>query len=107
MRANAGAELMRALKIVVIVMAIMILAGSAILIVVIAGRLRSEPAPTPAQPFAAAPIELPARARIETIGVGSDRLVLEIVLPDGERQLLIIDLATGRHLGSIPLRSAP
>ncbi len=98
---------MRALKIAVIVMAMMILAGSAVLIVVIAGRLsRSEPAPRPAQPFAAAPIELPAGARIETIGVGSDRLVLEIVLPDGERQLLIIDLATGQRLGSIPLRSA-
>ena len=108
MPANVGARLMRALKIVVIVMAMLILAGSAILIVAIAGRLsRHEPAPTPAQPFAAAPIELPAGARIETIGVGSDRLVLESVLPDGARQLLIIDLATGRRLGSIPLRSAP
>jgi hypothetical protein len=99
---------MRGLKILVIVMAVMILAGSATLIAVVTGRLsRSEPATGPAQPFAAAPIELSAGARIETIGVGSDRLVLEIVLPDGERQLLIIDLATGRRLGTIPLRSAP
>jgi hypothetical protein len=99
---------MRALKILVIVMAVAILAGSAILIVVVAGRLsRSEPAPTPGPPLSAAPIELPTGARIGTIGVGSDRIVLEIVLPDGERQLLIIDLATGQRLGSIPLRSAP
>jgi hypothetical protein len=99
---------MRALKILVIVMAVAILAGIAALIVVIAGRLsRSEPATVSAQPFAAGPVELPAGARIETIGVGSDRLVLEIVLAHGERQLLIIDLATGRRLGSILLRSAP
>jgi hypothetical protein len=57
--------------------------------------------------LAASPIELPAGARVETIGVGSDRLVLDIVLPGGNRQLLIIDLATGRRLGAIPLRTAP
>lgn len=99
---------MRTLKILVIVMAVVILAGSAALIVVIAGRLsRSEPGATPGQPIAAAPIDIPAGARVESMGVGSDRLVLDIVLPDGDRRLVIIDLATGRRLGTIPLRSAP
>ena len=99
---------MRALKVLVIVMTVMILAGSLALIIVIAGRLSQSGAGTaPAQPFAAAPIELPAGARIETIGVGSNHLVLEIVLPDGDRRLVIIDLATGRRLGAIPLHSAP
>jgi hypothetical protein len=99
---------MRSLKILVIVMAVMILAGSVVLIVVIAGRMsHSGPAAAPAQPVAAAPIELPAGARIETIGVGSDRLVLQVVLPDGDRRLVIIDLATGRQLSTIPLRAAP
>ena len=95
---------MRGLKILVIVMAVMLLAGFATLIVVIAGRLSHR---GPPQPFAAAPIELPAGARIETMGVGSDRFVLDIVLPDGTRQLMIIDPATGRLLGAIPLRIAP
>jgi hypothetical protein len=99
---------MRALKILVIVMAVLILAGSVALIVVITGRMsRSGPAATPSQPFAAAPIELPAGARIDTMGVGSDRLVLQIVLPDGDRRLVIIDLATGRQLSTVPLRAAP
>jgi hypothetical protein len=63
---------MRALKILVIVMAVVILAGSATLIVVIAGRMsHSGPVASPAQPLAADPIELPAGARIETIGVGA------------------------------------
>jgi hypothetical protein len=95
----------RALKILVVVMGVMIVAGLTILIVVIAGRL-SRGGPV-AAPFAAAPIELPAGARIETISVGGDRLVLDIVLPDGSRRLVIIDPATGRLLGTVPLRIAP
>ena len=99
---------MRALKILVIVMAVAILAGFATLIVVIAGRMsKGGPATTPTQPFAAPPIELPDGARIGGMAVGSDRLVLEIILPDGGRQLVIIDLATGQRIGSIPLHSAP
>ena len=41
------------------------------------------------------------------LAVGPERLVVEIVLSDGTRQLLIVDLATGRRLGTIPLRTAP
>jgi hypothetical protein len=99
---------MRALKILVIVMGVMILAGFSGIVIVIAGRLtHGAPGNAPSQPFTAAPIELPAGARIETIGVSSDRLVLDIVRPDGEHRLLIIDIATGRQLGAIPLRIAP
>ncbi len=99
---------MRALRILVAVMGVMILAGVGVLIIVIAGRLPPRhAAATSSQPLAAVPIELPAGARIETMAVGGDRLVLDIVLPDGNRQLLIIDLATGRRLGAIPLRAAP
>jgi Family of unknown function (DUF6476) len=98
----------RALKILVVIMALMIFAGVVVLIIVIAGRLQPRHAArTSSQPFAAAPIALPAGARIETMSVGSDRLVVDIVLPDGNRQLVIIDLATGHRLGTIPLRTAP
>ena len=41
------------------------------------------------------------------MSVGSDRLVLDILLPDGNRRLMIIDPATGRLIGAIPLRTAP
>ena len=98
---------MRALKILVVVMGVMILAGVAALVVVIAGRLSRGGAGTSAPPFAASPIELPAGARIETMSTGGDRLVIDLVLPDGNRRLVIIDLATGRFLGAIPLRTAP
>jgi hypothetical protein len=98
----------RALKILVGVMAVMIVAGLALLIVAIADRLsRRGPTGTPSRPFAAAPIALPAGGRIEAMSLGGDRLVLDIVLPDGNRQLVVIDLATGTRLGTIPLQTAP
>jgi len=97
----------RALKILVVVMGVMILAGVAALVVVIAGRLSRGGAGTSSPPFAASPIELPAGARIETMSTSADRLVIDLVLPDGNRRLVIIDLATGRSLGTIPLRTAP
>ena len=99
---------MRTLKILVVVMGIMLVAGVAILIVTIAGRVpRSGPGPATSLPFIAPPIDLPQGARIGTMAVGADRLVIDVILADGTRQLLILDLITGRRLGAIPLRTAP
>ena len=103
---------MRALKILVVVMGILLIGGFATLIAVVAQRVadRQAAATTPVAaplPFTAVPIELPAGTRLETMAVGADRLVLHIVLPDGNRELLVIDLASGRRLGSIPLRAGP
>jgi Family of unknown function (DUF6476) len=98
---------MRGLKILVVVMGVMLLAGLATVAVVIAGRLgRGAPQTAAPPPFAAAPIELPPGARIGTMSIGGDRLVVDIVLPDGDRQLVVVDLLTGRRLGVIPLRAA-
>jgi hypothetical protein len=106
--ASSKNDQVRALKILVVVMGVMILVTFTAIVIVIAGRMpHSGSGNPPSQPFAAAPIDLPAGARIETMSVGSDRLVLDIVRADGERRLVIIDLATGRLLGAIPLRSAP
>lgn len=95
---------MRALKILVIVMGVMLVGGFATLVAVIAGRVAQKQAASSAQQFAAPAIELPAGARVDTMAVGSDRLVLNLFLPDGNRELVVIDLASGRRLGSIPLR---
>ena len=97
---------MRALKVLVVVMGIVIVIGFTALVVIIAGRLsRGGTATAPVAPTA--PVELPSGARIETIGVGADRIVLDLLLPDGKRELLVIDLASGRRLVTIPLRPAP
>jgi hypothetical protein len=96
---------MRALKILVGVMGAMILAGVAVLAATVAGRLtKSSP---PAQAFTAPSIAIPAGARVESMSTGTDRIVVDLVLSDGTRQLLIVDLASGRKLGMVPLRPAP
>ena len=105
-------DTVRALKILVIVMGIMLVAGFIALIISIAymAKHRDTTAPVPAAtraPYAAPAIELPAGARIETMALGADRLVLNIITPDGNRELLVLDLASGRRIGTIPLRSGP
>jgi len=96
---------LRGLKTLVVVMGVMLVAGVAILVVAMATRVsQTRPA---VMPFAAPPLDLPAGARIESMSVGGDRLVVDVVLSDGGRQLLVIDLATGRRLGVIPLHAAP
>jgi Family of unknown function (DUF6476) len=98
----------RGLKIAVIVMGVLLIVGVVVLIGAIAGRVSHKTAEPPSQPvFTAEPIELPAGARIESMTAGSDRLVLDVLLADGTRQLVILDLATGRRIGTIPLRTAP
>ena len=96
---------MRAVKILVVVMGVLLIGGFALLVAVIAGRL-SRGGNVP-RSFASTAIDIPRAARIETMTVGTDRLVLELVLPEGGRQLVIVDLATGTRLGTIELRAAP
>jgi hypothetical protein len=96
---------MRALKILVGVMGAMILVGVAVLAATVVGRAsKSSP---PAQAFTAPAIDIPAGAHVESMSTGADRIVLDLVLSDGSRQLLIVDLATGRKLGTVPLHPAP
>lgn len=106
---------LRALTILVVVMGAMIIAGLALIAAKVAGGL-AQPAPRAAvtrsatasqPPFAAAPIELPAGARVAAISTGTDRVVVDVALADGSRELLIIDLSTGRRLATVPLRAGP
>jgi hypothetical protein len=99
---------MRGLKILVVVMGIMLIVGFAVLVVMIAGRMsRGGSTPNAGRAFAAAAIDIPRGARIEAMTAGADRLVLGLALPEGGRQILIIDLATGSRLGTIELHATP
>jgi hypothetical protein len=104
---------MRAVKTLAVIMGVLIVVGFTALIVIIVGRV-THPAgevksatAKPTQPFTAPPIELPAGARIEALAAGPDRLVLHVAMPDGGGQLIVVDLATGRRLGIIPVHIAP
>jgi hypothetical protein len=103
----------RAMTLLVVVMGILIVAGLTALAVGIARRAAHSVHPTEAPlaagpaPFVAAPIDLPKGAQVTAISTGTDRLVVDVALPDGGQELIIVDLATGRRLGTIPLRAAP
>jgi Family of unknown function (DUF6476) len=102
----------RALKILVVVMGIMLVGGFVALIISIAYMAKHRQTPLPVAsalpaPYDAPAIELPSGARIETMALGANRLVLSIITQDGNRELLVLDPASGRRLGTIPLRSLP
>lgn len=97
---------MRGLKILVILMGVLILAGVGVLGALIAGKMVKPAAPVTAA-FSAPPLDLPAGARIETMAAGGDRIVLDLVLADGSRELVVVDLKNGKKLGTIPLHQGP
>jgi hypothetical protein len=97
---------MRGLKVLVIVMGITILGVVAVLAATVVGRM-SRGTPTPPRPIAAAPIEIPRGARIEALSTEANRLVVALALPDGNRRLIILDLASGKQIGAIELHPAP
>ena len=105
-RGLSGPRPMRALKVLVAVMGVMLIGGFALFVGVVVGRLsRSGTAP---RSFAATTIiDIPRDARIGRMTAGTDRLVLELVLPEGVHQLVDFDLATGARLGTIELRAPP
>ena len=95
---------LRFLKILVIVMGAILVAGVAVLAVTIAARLAHRPPPAA---FTAPPITLPRGSTIERMSTGPDRIVLQVDLADGSVELVVIDLATGRLVGILPLTEAP
>jgi hypothetical protein len=98
---------MRALKVLVTVLGVVIIVGFGVVAAVIAGRLaRREPASN-AHAFTAAAVNIPRGARIEAMTAASDRLILALALPGGGRDIIVIDLVTGTRLGTIELHPEP
>jgi hypothetical protein len=98
---------MRALKILVTLMGIVIVVGFGVVIAVIAGRLARREAAGTAQTFPVSTVDIPRGARIEAMTASSDRLVLDLALPDGARRIIVVDLSRGIRLGTINLHPAP
>jgi hypothetical protein len=99
---------MRALRVLVIVMGVMLVGGFAALVALIAGRIsHGGPAATAPHGFAAPPIDIPRGARIEAMTAAPDRLILALALLEGGRQLVVIDLTKGVRLGTIELHPVP
>ena len=113
---------MRALKALVIVMGILIIAGMALIGYTIVERATAPETGTrpevaiPAQSSATSPIkgpygpisiELPPGARIVRTTTADRRLIVEVELSGGGERVLVVDLANGALLGTIELRPRP
>lgn len=111
---------MQALKALVIVLGVMIVAGIAVIGVTIyhrATNLVNSPEPRSTEPavrtgfgpgfgpgFGRVALDLPPGSRVVEMTAEGDRLILRLRLADGGRQILILDMATGKRLGTFELR---
>jgi hypothetical protein len=102
---------MRALKALVIMLGVLLVGGTMVLVGVIIARLAHPPASDASAPrpgeFGRSVVDLPKGAQILSTQSTADRLVLEIALPGGARQLLLLDPHNGRLAGTVELHSPP
>jgi hypothetical protein len=94
----------RGLKVLVVVMGLMLVGGTAVLIAAIIARAGNRAAEVRAPRFERAVIELPEGARVLGTEAAGERLVVRIALAAGGEQLLLIDARNGERLGTIELR---
>jgi len=90
---------MRGLKVAVVVMGVLILAGLGVIIVTIVSRMRAGPVGGPAPQVA---LQEPAGTRIAGISVLADRLAVELQ-GGGPDRVVVVDTATGRVLARVGL----
>jgi hypothetical protein len=104
--ARADTRNMKPLIALVIIMGVLIVGGLVVVVVTIANRVvgGGGTASTHAAPeFAAVDLPVPAGCQVMETTTADDRLILR--LGSGERcnQILVVDMATGRLLGTLRL----
>ncbi len=98
---------MRALKVLVVVMGVLLVGGTVALVFAVIDRARhrlAEPQPVAAgHPFAST-IDLPPGARVIGTQEAGERLIVRVALAEGGEVLILIDPRSGMRLGTIELR---
>ena len=94
---------MLALKNIVGLLTVLLVAGFVALIagLITQSKQRADPG------FGAAELTLPAGARVAETAASGDKLVLRVTLANGEERLLILDINSGKLLGSVVLKRGP
>jgi len=100
---------MQALKALVIVMAVAIVAGLAVIGATIYNRIqaRAQAASGELPAFDRAAVPVPAGCRVAGLHPAGDRLLLQLEGIAGCQQILVVDLRSGRLLGRLDLAPAP
>jgi hypothetical protein len=104
---------MRVLKTAVVVMAILIVAGLALLAYGLVTRLggsTEEPirraTPVDHNAFGAVETVLPPKGRVMGMAVDNGRAIIRVETPDGGQSLMVFDLDNGASLGVIRIEAA-
>lgn len=117
---------MPALKVLVVAMGVLIVAGLAVIGVTLVKRIgggsaapltgASAPALSAAglaigglggAQFGDKNIELPRNGRLVGVHTEAGRLILRVLLPGNRETLIVLDLATGERLGTVTVQPAP
>lgn len=100
---------MRALKTLVIGMAVLIVVGLTVVVVTTIKRAGGDGASEGATGTAFGDVEvsIPPGARVEDNTIDGGRLIATLRLADGGRRTLVVDLATGKSLGTIRFVPSP
>jgi hypothetical protein len=105
---------MRALRLLVIVLGVLLVGGTLGLVVAIIARA---PHPSESRPEMRATaastgvpfdtvLDLPAGAVIQSVQSAGARLAVHLALPEGGQQIIILDPGSGARIGTIELRPA-
>ena len=96
---------MRALKFLVILMGVLLVAGMATIVVIIVQRVATLDQRVAAAPgFDRASVELPPGASVLGTSAVDGRLVVRVGLAGGGDELILIDPQSGKRLGTIELK---
>tara|TARA_Y100001934_G_C11888365_1_gene556474 strand:- start:179 stop:544 length:366 start_codon:yes stop_codon:yes gene_type:complete len=117
---------LRALKILVIVMGVVIVIGTAVVIITIIKRANTNWSELSVQSMNQVPVgqanvsgqastagfgtqtvEIPRESEIADMVTQGDRLIIRLELTDGSQQVLILDMETGHRIGVFEIRSGP
>ena len=96
---------MLALKALVVVLGVMVVAAAGLIVYGILtkfGDLTVGDSTFPER-FGDRTVEIPLPAEVRDVVINENHLVIHLTMPDGTVRFLVVDLATGRQLGSIML----
>ncbi|HEY5609291.1 MAG TPA: hypothetical protein VIM38_13250 [Alphaproteobacteria bacterium] len=99
---------MRTLKVVVIALGVLIVAAIAALVLKIADTAAPSGAPSRVErTYAPSTVEIPRGAEVIATEVAGERLVLHVRLENGDLRFIVVNLSTGKEIGSVDIREAP
>ncbi len=98
---------MRALKVLVAVMGVLLVAGSVVLVMAVMGRIEHGPARADHREAAATlRTVLPDPGRIVATELAGDRLMVRVALADGSEEVVLFNARDGAEIAVIELRGA-